>query len=116
MTSLLIIRIAILLHARGVKSKCAFLVRLEANKNARQVLPKTIKSAYNVITVTKSAKISEILVCFKHTVNCYTIFCFEVAVIEFCSDLIVNQVAMSEEERDRIIQEHEKNLAELESR
>ncbi|KAL9982886.1 hypothetical protein ACROYT_G004996 [Oculina patagonica] len=30
-------------------------------------------------------------------------------------DLIVNQVAMSEEERDRIIQEHEKNLAELES-
>ncbi|XP_020627375.1 limbin-like [Orbicella faveolata] len=30
-------------------------------------------------------------------------------------DLIVNQVAMSEEERDRIIQEHERNLAELES-
>lgn len=32
-----------------------------------------------------------------------------------CSDLIVNQVVMSEEERDKIIQEHEKNLAELES-
>jgi len=30
-------------------------------------------------------------------------------------DLIVNQVVMSEEERDKIIQEHEKNLAELES-
>lgn len=28
----------------------------------------------------------------------------------------MNQVVMSEEERDRIIQEHEKNLAELESR
>ena len=32
------------------------------------------------------------------------------------SDLIVNQVAMSEEERDRIMEEHEKNLAEMESR
>ena len=32
------------------------------------------------------------------------------------SDLIVNQVAMSEEERDRIFEEHEKNLAEMESR
>ncbi|CAH3166800.1 unnamed protein product, partial [Porites evermanni] len=30
-------------------------------------------------------------------------------------DLIVNQVALSEEERDRIIQEHEKNVAGLES-
>ena len=28
----------------------------------------------------------------------------------------MNQVVMSEEERDRIVQEHEKNLAELESR
>lgn len=28
----------------------------------------------------------------------------------------MNQVVMSEDERDRIIQEHEKNLAELESR
>ena len=36
--------------------------------------------------------------------------------VSFCRDLIVNQVAMSEDERDRIIQEHEKNLAELESR
>lgn len=30
-------------------------------------------------------------------------------------DLIVNQVLMSEQERDRIMEEHEKNLAELES-
>ena len=32
------------------------------------------------------------------------------------SDLLGNQAMMSEEERDRILQEHEKHLAELESR
>ena len=36
--------------------------------------------------------------------------------VEICRDLIVNQVLMSEQERDRIMEEHEKNLAELESR
>lgn len=91
------------------------MLRPEANKNPRQIL-KTIKSAYNIITGTKSAKMSEMPGCFKHTVSCYTLFSSEAAVVEFCRDLIVNQVAMSEEERDRIIQEHEKNLAELESR
>lgn len=33
----------------------------------------------------------------------------------YCSELIVSQVVMSEEERDRILAEHEKNLVELES-
>lgn len=40
----------------------------------------------------------------------------DVKLLNLYRDLIINQVAMSEEEREKIIQEHEKNLAALESR